>query len=96
VSAGTCDKAAHSMSWNAVAVSTVGKQPSGNDMDCPGGEQSCPDENTCCKLPSGTYGCCPLPEVGIFLYFYTVSQKTHQNVFAISSTNLTDSYIGIY
>ncbi|XP_048579549.1 progranulin-like isoform X2 [Nematostella vectensis] len=28
---------------------------------CPGGEAECPDGNTCCKLSSGQYGCCPLP-----------------------------------
>ena len=24
---------------------------------------SCPDAQTCCKMPTGEYGCCPLPEV---------------------------------
>ena len=28
---------------------------------CPGGQSECPDGNTCCKLTSGEYGCCPLP-----------------------------------
>nr|CAB3250925.1 granulins-like [Phallusia mammillata] len=28
---------------------------------CPGGTSMCPDGNTCCKLPSGQYGCCPVP-----------------------------------
>ncbi|XP_072028842.1 uncharacterized protein [Amphiura filiformis] len=31
------------------------------DVVCPGGTTSCPDGNTCCKLTSGQYGCCPLP-----------------------------------
>ena len=30
---------------------------------CPGGQSQCPDGNTCCKLSSGQYGCCPLPKV---------------------------------
>ena len=28
---------------------------------CPDGVSECPDGNTCCKLSSGQYGCCPLP-----------------------------------
>ena len=31
-------------------------------VTCPDGSQ-CPDGNTCCMLSSGTYGCCPLPNV---------------------------------
>ena len=26
----------------------------------------CPDGNTCCKLSSGQWGCCPLPNVRCF------------------------------
>ena len=29
---------------------------------CPDGLSECPDGNTCCKLSSGGYGCCPLPK----------------------------------
>ena len=29
---------------------------------CPDGQSECPSDNTCCKLSSGQYGCCPLPE----------------------------------
>ncbi|XP_003382695.1 PREDICTED: prestalk protein-like [Amphimedon queenslandica] len=29
---------------------------------CPGGRQKCPDDNTCCELESGSYGCCPRPD----------------------------------
>ena len=28
---------------------------------CPDGQSECPDGSTCCKLSSGEYGCCPLP-----------------------------------
>ncbi|XP_036801770.1 progranulin [Oncorhynchus mykiss] len=27
---------------------------------CPDGEAECPDDTTCCELPGGTWGCCPL------------------------------------
>ena len=29
---------------------------------CPDGESQCPGDNTCCKLSSGQWGCCPLPK----------------------------------
>ncbi|XP_006832801.1 PREDICTED: granulins [Chrysochloris asiatica] len=28
---------------------------------CPDARSQCPDDSTCCKLPSGNYGCCPMP-----------------------------------
>ncbi|XP_068387065.1 progranulin [Eschrichtius robustus] len=28
---------------------------------CPDAQSQCPDGSTCCKLPSGKYGCCPMP-----------------------------------
>ena len=27
---------------------------------CPGSKASCPEHSTCCKLLSGSYGCCPI------------------------------------
>lgn len=30
---------------------------------CPDGRSQCPDGSTCCELPSGKYGCCPMPHV---------------------------------
>ena len=32
-----------------------------NAIICPDSSE-CPDDNTCCKLESGMYGCCPLPD----------------------------------
>jgi len=61
LSSGTCNKDQHSMSWNAMTVRS--KKPSAREVDCPGSQQTCPDENTCCKLQSGTYACCPEPQV---------------------------------
>ncbi|XP_047137167.1 uncharacterized protein LOC100206670 isoform X2 [Hydra vulgaris] len=31
------------------------------NVECPDGISQCPDNNTCCTLESGQYGCCPLP-----------------------------------
>lgn len=28
---------------------------------CPDGYSQCPDGSTCCELPDGKYGCCPMP-----------------------------------
>ncbi|XP_041121618.1 progranulin-like isoform X3 [Polyodon spathula] len=28
---------------------------------CPDGKSQCPDGTTCCRMPSGQYGCCPIP-----------------------------------
>ncbi|GFU48509.1 progranulin [Nephila pilipes] len=32
-----------------------------NIVYCPGGYYYCPDQNTCCILPNGQYGCCQYP-----------------------------------
>ncbi|VDO95078.1 unnamed protein product [Schistosoma curassoni] len=34
---------------------------------CPGGKAKCPDSATCCKLSSGEYACCPIPNEPGFL-----------------------------
>ncbi|NXD15669.1 GRN protein, partial [Nothocercus nigrocapillus] len=31
-------------------------------VQCPDGESECPESSTCCVMPSGTWGCCPMPE----------------------------------
>ena len=67
LAAETCDTDGHSVSWNAVAVRDVDKQLSAREVDCPGGMQTCPDDNTCCELSAGSYGCCPLAHVRFFL-----------------------------
>eukprot|EP00794_Sanderia_malayensis_P003771 gene3771-4293_t len=60
---GMCISKVHAM------VKLENKQPnylihmmSHNDVVCPDGKSSCADGYTCCKLASGDYGCCPLPE----------------------------------
>lgn len=30
---------------------------------CPDARSQCPDGSTCCELPTGKYGCCPMPNV---------------------------------
>lgn len=31
-----------------------------NDVICPDGRHACPTGSTCCKLPTGVWGCCPI------------------------------------
>ncbi len=64
-----CTKDAVSVPWvEKVAGTRVDAQDAGNqakpgDVVCPGGKDRCPDGNTCCELPTGGYGCCPLLKV---------------------------------
>ncbi len=42
------------------------KQPAvvrAGSVMCPDGQHECKDGQTCCKLASGQWGCCPIPEV---------------------------------
>ncbi|XP_059145584.1 progranulin-like isoform X2 [Physella acuta] len=56
VSAGTCNRGNDVVAWlTKQPAKTVG------EVKCDG-SSSCPDGNTCCKLASGEYGCCPLPK----------------------------------
>nr|XP_060637191.1 progranulin isoform X2 [Anolis sagrei ordinatus] len=31
-------------------------------VQCPDHESECPNESTCCLMPDGSWGCCPMPE----------------------------------
>ena len=58
VSAGTCSRG----SRNMALLQKIPRRNTGvNDVFCPDGQTECPDGNTCCKLSSGQWGCCPLP-----------------------------------
>jgi hypothetical protein len=57
VSSGKCNQAGTQIDWFV-------KQPAkevGN-VHCDSTHE-CPSGNTCCKLSSGQWGCCPLPNV---------------------------------
>ena len=32
------------------------------EVTCPNDQRSCPDNNTCCLMQSGQFGCCPMPD----------------------------------
>ena len=40
----------------------------GSGVICPDQKSECPDGNTCCKLKSGGWGCCPFPHVSHLIY----------------------------
>uniref|UniRef100_A0A663FIW6 Granulin precursor n=1 Tax=Aquila chrysaetos chrysaetos TaxID=223781 RepID=A0A663FIW6_AQUCH len=37
--------------------------PAPRAVPCPDGQSECPDDATCCMTASGTWGCCPMPQV---------------------------------
>ena len=58
----TCDISAGTCTKNEVTVPFFAKvQAKARNVICPDGSSECPDGNTCCKLSSGQWGCCPLP-----------------------------------
>ena len=70
VSSGKCIRGDTHIDWftKTEAVSTK-VQPSvlvpPNPVKCDDSHE-CPTANTCCKLDSGDWGCCPVPNVSIF------------------------------
>ena len=42
---------------------------------CPDGRSQCPDGTTCCVMPGGIYGCCPLPDVGFSSFYFRNKQS---------------------
>ena len=56
VSAGTCTKQDEKIPFFTKVLAKT------KNVVCPGDQSECPDNNTCCKLSSGQWGCCPLPK----------------------------------
>ncbi|XP_057572879.1 progranulin isoform X2 [Hippopotamus amphibius kiboko] len=60
----TCEQGAYSVPWLKKVpahVSLPDPRAMENDVPCDN-TTSCPSYNTCCRLPSGEWGCCPIPE----------------------------------
>ena len=55
VSAGTCTKLDQTIPFLTKVLAKT------KQVVCPDGQSQCPDGNTCCKLSTGEWGCCPLP-----------------------------------
>lgn len=56
---GTCVNKTHTLEW----VRRVGAKQitRAQAVVCPDQESECPDDTTCCQMPDGTWGCCPMP-----------------------------------
>ncbi|MGH0150337.1 UNVERIFIED_CONTAM: hypothetical protein FKN15_025726 [Acipenser sinensis] len=57
LAAGTCDQGGFSVPWLKKVPALVSEP---NEEKCDD-QYSCPDGNTCCKLSTGDWACCPLP-----------------------------------
>nr|XP_056720684.1 progranulin [Euleptes europaea] len=61
---GTCQKGIDSIPWlakSSVGIVSVTAASAGSVVPCDP-ITSCPDGQTCCRLPTGAWGCCPLPQ----------------------------------
>ena len=58
VSTGKC------MRGDVAVLDWYEKVPAVTAVKCPDGRSECKTGQTCCKLASGNYGCCPIPKVG--------------------------------
>ncbi|XP_077171827.1 progranulin isoform X2 [Paroedura picta] len=64
VAEGTCDKGTGrplQLAKPSAGIARAGAAPSGSVVPCDP-QTACPDGNTCCRLPTGDWGCCPLPQ----------------------------------
>ena len=57
----TCEVGSGECIKEAETIAMLKKQPALRNVICPDGQSQCPDGNTCCKLSSGVWGCCPVP-----------------------------------
>ncbi|KAK3609314.1 hypothetical protein CHS0354_026234 [Potamilus streckersoni] len=60
VSEGKCIKGEIVTDWFGKTPASKKASLSVGSVVCPDGQHECPDGNTCCKLASGEWGCCPL------------------------------------
>ncbi|XP_066220062.1 progranulin [Saccopteryx leptura] len=61
---GTCEQEAHQLPWmeqSPAHLSLPDPQAMESDVPCDN-VTSCPSSSTCCRLTSGEWGCCPVPE----------------------------------
>ncbi|XP_053094900.1 granulin b isoform X2 [Pangasianodon hypophthalmus] len=56
---GTCVNKTHTLEWVRRVVAKQTTLPQA--VVCPDQESECPDDTTCCQMPDGTWGCCPMP-----------------------------------
>lgn len=54
-----CVNKTHTLDWVMRLPVTQPSLPQA--VVCPDQESECPDDTTCCQLPDGSWGCCPMP-----------------------------------
>nr|KAF6456284.1 granulin precursor [Rousettus aegyptiacus] len=61
---GICEQEGHQLPWMEQAPAQLSlPDPRAMESDVPcDNVTSCPSSNTCCRLTSGEWGCCPIPE----------------------------------
>uniref|UniRef100_G3PNX7 Granulin a n=1 Tax=Gasterosteus aculeatus TaxID=69293 RepID=G3PNX7_GASAC len=57
----TCTKGEVVIPWYTKLPASASVEDDPASVQCDGQEQ-CPDDNTCCQLQSGEWGCCPMPD----------------------------------
>ena len=62
VQTGTCLQGVTSIPWFS-KLPAISLKKNVFSVKCPDGKAPCPDNTTCCELPHGAHGCCPVPEV---------------------------------
>ncbi|XP_054851333.1 progranulin [Eublepharis macularius] len=61
---GACHKGIKSIPWlakSSASIVHIAATSAGSVVPCDP-QTSCPDQQTCCRLPTGAWGCCPLPK----------------------------------
>ncbi|KAI5620383.1 granulins isoform X1, partial [Silurus asotus] len=56
---GKCVNKTHTLEWVRRVITKQTSLPQA--IECPDGESECPDGTTCCQMPDGSWGCCPMP-----------------------------------
>ncbi|XP_025717515.2 progranulin isoform X3 [Callorhinus ursinus] len=77
-----------------LAKKVPARRSNGAAVLCPDGRSQCPDGSTCCELPSGKYGCCPMPNaICCWDHLYCCPQDTVCDLVqskCLSQENATD------
>ncbi|XP_019409475.1 PREDICTED: granulins isoform X2 [Crocodylus porosus] len=58
---GSCEQGGISIPWLEKTLALVRVTSASQNVKCDD-EMSCPNENTCCRVVAGAWGCCPVPE----------------------------------
>ncbi|TNN42529.1 Granulin [Liparis tanakae] len=58
----TCTKGEVVIPWYTKLPARTGVRADPGSVACGGGRSQCPEQTTCCRLSSGEWGCCPIPD----------------------------------